>query len=122
MPKNKKINWAIYARLLSYVKPYKGRLIMGIFFGLITGGSIFGLLTQAATVMDSVVGDSKTQSASQYTVINADTILGETSGIEFSPDKTRIYVAYQTAGKIFEILPVSRRPSACQQASAGQDP
>ena len=72
MPKNKKINWAIYARLLSYVKPYKGRLFMGIFFGLVTGGSIFGLLTQTATVMDSVVGDNKVQSESLYTIVKSD--------------------------------------------------
>ncbi|WDE96096.1 ABC transporter ATP-binding protein [Lentisphaera profundi] len=69
MGKKQKINWAVYGRLLSYVKPYKGRLMLGIFFGFVTGGSIFGLLTQTASVMGNVVGNEKSvQSVSRYTV------------------------------------------------------
>jgi ATP-binding cassette, subfamily B, bacterial MsbA len=73
MSKNKKINWATYIRLLSFVKPYKGRLLLGIFFGFVTGGSIFGLLTQTASVMGQVVGEDKqVQSVSRYTVKKSD--------------------------------------------------
>ena len=73
MSKKKKINWAIYVRLLSYVKPYKGKLILGIFFGFVTGGSIFGLLTQTASVMGQVVGsDKQVQSVSRYTLEKPD--------------------------------------------------
>ncbi|MDD7983665.1 ABC transporter ATP-binding protein [Lentisphaera marina] len=73
MSKKKKINWATYIRLLGYVKPYKGRLLLGIFFGFVTGGSIFGLLTQTASVMGQVVGnDEQVQSVSRYVVQKAD--------------------------------------------------
>ncbi|MBO5723871.1 MAG: ABC transporter ATP-binding protein [Lentisphaeria bacterium] len=38
----KQESYATYWRLLSFVKPYKGRLIMGLLSGLIASGSLFG--------------------------------------------------------------------------------
>jgi secreted PhoX family phosphatase len=34
---------------------------------------------------------------------NSNSLIGETSGIAFSPDAMRMYVSYQTPGIIFEI-------------------
>ena len=34
----------VYRRILSYARPYKGRLIIGIMAGIVAGGSLFGLL------------------------------------------------------------------------------
>jgi subfamily B ATP-binding cassette protein MsbA len=36
--------WITYKRLLTYVLPYRGRLCLGVFFGLVFGGSTGGLL------------------------------------------------------------------------------
>ncbi len=38
-----------------------------------------------------------------YTVINGPGLDSETTGLDFSPDNKRMYVAYQSDGKIFEI-------------------
>jgi subfamily B ATP-binding cassette protein MsbA len=44
MEEKKVTTWETYKRLLVYVKPYKGRLLIGILAGLLSGGSLFGLL------------------------------------------------------------------------------
>ena len=73
MEKQQKINWRIYLRLLSFVKPYKTRLFIGIFFGFVTGGSMFGMLTQISTVMDNVIAEQDhSQTVSSFVVQGAD--------------------------------------------------
>ena len=52
--KDKKINWAIYWRLLDYVKPYKWRLILGLLCGFTAATAILGGLGQVASLMESV--------------------------------------------------------------------
>jgi subfamily B ATP-binding cassette protein MsbA len=37
-------DWATYRRLLTYTKPYKVRLILGVIFGMLFGGSTGGIL------------------------------------------------------------------------------
>ena len=38
----KKLPFSVYLRLLTYVKPYKWRLVIGILAGVIASGSMFG--------------------------------------------------------------------------------
>ncbi len=45
-----------------------------------------------------------------YTILNAPGISGETTGLDFSPDNTRMYVSYQGPGLIFEITRVDGYP------------
>lgn len=47
-----------YCRLLAYAKPYSGRIAIALVFGLMFGGSIFGLLGAARGVLPSVFGTS----------------------------------------------------------------
>ena len=49
-----KINWAIYWRLFEYVKPYKGRLILGLLCGFTAAFAILGGLGQVSSLMESV--------------------------------------------------------------------
>lgn len=47
MGKRKKVSrqdWQTYKRLLAFAKPYRRRLALGVLFGAVFGGSIFGLL------------------------------------------------------------------------------
>ncbi|MFT5122074.1 MAG: hypothetical protein ACI97B_000701, partial [Verrucomicrobiales bacterium] len=41
-----------FRRLMGYAMAYKGRLMLGVFFGIITGGSVAGLLI----VLEKVLG------------------------------------------------------------------
>jgi len=41
--------WSIYRRLLGYARPYALRLIVGILAGLVSGGSVFGVLNAVRT-------------------------------------------------------------------------
>ncbi len=36
--------WTTYRRLLGFARPYRGRLILGILSGVVSGGSLFGVL------------------------------------------------------------------------------
>ena len=49
---------ATYLRLLRYVKPYWGRLTIGILFGFIVGGSLFGSLMMVPNMLMIVEQDS----------------------------------------------------------------
>ncbi|MBO4305163.1 MAG: ABC transporter ATP-binding protein, partial [Lentisphaeria bacterium] len=51
---DKKYSWKIYWRLLQYVKPYKGRLFLGILAGFLAGGSLFGGLMMIPMMVRSV--------------------------------------------------------------------
>jgi subfamily B ATP-binding cassette protein MsbA len=48
-----------YGRLVSYVKPYRGRLIAGILAGVLAGGSIFGILTVIPNIIGPFTGGDK---------------------------------------------------------------
>ena len=47
--------WAIYKRLLKYVKPYRKRLFIGILAGILAGSSIAGMLFGVKGIVDSQV-------------------------------------------------------------------
>ncbi len=49
--------WSTYRRLISYSRPYSGRLIAGICFGIVFGGSITGLLVGLQKTMTTVFGN-----------------------------------------------------------------
>ena len=49
-------NWKTYRRLLDYALNYKKQLFLGIFFGLVTGGTILGILFQANTFLEKLAG------------------------------------------------------------------
>ncbi|MCF7847605.1 MAG: ATP-binding cassette domain-containing protein [Kiritimatiellales bacterium] len=49
----KDLSWSDSKRLLSYVFPYRGRLVVGIICGMVFGGSTLGLLVKAQDVMES---------------------------------------------------------------------
>ena len=44
MSSQEQSTWQVYRRLLTFVKPYRTRLTIGIVAGIITGGSMFGIL------------------------------------------------------------------------------
>ena len=54
--KNEKTEYKIqtYWRLLSYAKPYTGRLIVGILAGLLVGGSLFGSLMMIPSLFSGI--------------------------------------------------------------------
>ena len=57
MSEEKKVNnWKTYKRLLTYSMRYKKRLFLGIFFGLVTGGTVLGILFQANIFIDKLAG------------------------------------------------------------------
>ena len=47
-----------YGRLVSYVNPYRGRLIAGIVAGMLAGGSIFGILTVIPRIINPFVDEA----------------------------------------------------------------
>ena len=51
----------IYLRLLSRTRPYAGRLALAIVFGMLFGGSVFGLLFSAKGGMSQVFGGTATR-------------------------------------------------------------
>ena len=51
----------IYLRLLARTKPYAGRLALAVVFGVLFGGSVFGLLFSAKGGMSQVFGGSATR-------------------------------------------------------------
>ena len=51
----------IYLRLLARTKPYAGRLALAVFFGVLFGGSVFGLLFSAKGGMSQVFGGAATR-------------------------------------------------------------
>ena len=51
----------IYLRLLARTKPYTGRLALAVVFGVLFGGSVFGLLFSAKGGMSQVFGGSATR-------------------------------------------------------------
>jgi ATP-binding cassette, subfamily B, bacterial MsbA len=51
----------VYLRLLSRTKPYRGRLAIAVVFGILFGGSVFGLLFSAKGGMAQVFGGAATQ-------------------------------------------------------------
>ena len=50
----KRDDWATYRRLLRYAAPYKGRIIAGILFGVLFGGSTTGALVALKETLASV--------------------------------------------------------------------
>lgn len=51
----------IYLRLLARTKPYSGRLALAVVFGILFGGSVFGLLFSAKGGMSQVFGGAATR-------------------------------------------------------------
>ncbi len=51
----------IYLRLLARTKPYAGRLALAVVFGILFGGSVFGLLFSAKGGMSQVFGGAATR-------------------------------------------------------------
>ena len=51
--------WAVYKRLLGYVKPYRKLLIIGILAGIFAGSSILGMLYGVSGIMSSQVDTQK---------------------------------------------------------------
>ena len=51
---SKKYDWKVYWRLLGYIKPYRGKLILGILCGFLAGGSMFGGLMMIPMMVRSV--------------------------------------------------------------------
>ena len=51
----------VYLRLLSRTKPYRGRLAIAVLFGILFGGSVFGLLFSAKGGMSQVFGGAGTR-------------------------------------------------------------
>ena len=49
-------NWNTYKRLLSYAMRYKKHLFIGVFFGLVTGGTVLGILFQANIFLNQLAG------------------------------------------------------------------
>ena len=57
MPDKKETdNWKTYKRLLGYAMRYKKRLFIGVFFGLVTGSTVIGILLQADTFLQKLAG------------------------------------------------------------------
>ena len=57
MSKDKEVNnWNTYKRLLSYAMRYRARLFLGIFFGLITGSTVIGILYQGDKMLKQLAG------------------------------------------------------------------
>ena len=59
----KSYSWNVYLRLLQCVKPYRGRLILGILAGFLAGGSLFGGLMMIPMMIKSV--DNQVESTAQ---------------------------------------------------------
>ena len=51
---SKRYDWKVYWRLLGYIKPYRGKLILGILCGFLAGGSMFGGLMMIPIMVRSV--------------------------------------------------------------------
>lgn len=51
----------IYLRLMTRTRPYAGRLVLAILFGMMFGGSVFGLLLSAKGGMSQVFGGTATR-------------------------------------------------------------
>ena len=51
----------IYLRLLARTRPYAGRLALAVLFGMLFGGSVFGLLFSAKGGMAQVFGGRATR-------------------------------------------------------------
>ena len=54
-------NSQTYKRILTYCKPYKTRLFVGLLAGILTGGSIFGVLYQLQNFLEPLMGGEKPQ-------------------------------------------------------------
>lgn len=48
-----------YRRLIGYTRPYRGRLAMGVFFGMLFGGSTSGLIVGAPKVLEMFFGTNQ---------------------------------------------------------------
>lgn len=51
-------DWATYRRLLGYARPYRSRLILGIMFGVLCGGSTGGVLLSFGSGLERLSGES----------------------------------------------------------------
>ncbi len=51
-----KNEWSTYRRLIAYARPYSGRLVAGVGFGIVFGGSITGLLMGLQKTLTTVFG------------------------------------------------------------------
>ena len=51
--------WSTYVRLLGYAKPYTWRLVLGVLFGMVFGGSVFGMLAALQGGLVHVFGGSE---------------------------------------------------------------
>ena len=65
---DKKYSWKVYLRLLQYVKPYKGKLLLGILAGFLAGGSLFGGLMMIPMMIRSVDNQIESNAATDKKV------------------------------------------------------
>ena len=63
MKKTPEVKAQTYLRLLSYAKPYKVRLIIGIVAGFVVGGSLFGSLMLIPSLMTGIEFTNKSADA-----------------------------------------------------------
>ncbi len=83
----KNYSWGVYLRLLQYVKPYKGRLLLGILAGFLAGGSLFGGLMMIPMMVKSV--DNQVESTAE-TDKKVKEILSRLDEVKDSKEKEKI--------------------------------
>lgn len=72
--KKEKLDWALLKRLFTFTKPYRVRLVLGIFFGVLYGAASFGLLAALGWATGMISGDDLTMpSGTGMPEIHADT-------------------------------------------------
>ncbi len=64
----KKYKKQSYFRLLSYLKPYKGRLIIGVVSGMLVGGSLLGMYTMLPSFMLAIDPANQVSKVEQISV------------------------------------------------------
>ncbi len=102
MDDRKTTTWGIYKRLAAYVKPYKGRLFIGILAGLLSGGAILGLLQSSGRLFEvfenpaiATVSDNAAEMPSLESQLGtAQLWLKENLGIETVGDDDRMTGAF----------------------------
>ena len=85
MDKNQEAKVQTYWRLLSYAKPYKFRLAVGIIAGFIVGGSLFGSLMLIPSLMTGIEFSGK--SSGQELDLAAKSILDSINAAESNEQK-----------------------------------
>lgn len=77
MDYKKTSTWDIYKRLICYAKPYKSRVFIAIFAGLLSCGSLFGLLQSSERVFKLFEDPTVAESSGDGVVVSADGQIGK---------------------------------------------